>query len=59
MVVIMCHISFLCIQRTPKIGFHYGLWLDDFGCLLLYVPVNSYGHVGAVSSPNHFFLGQA
>ena len=26
--------------------------------LLLYVPVNSYGHVGTVSSPNHtFFLG--
>ena len=33
-----------------------------FVCLLglmLYVPVNSYGHVGMVSSPNHtFFLGK-
>ena len=28
--------------------------------LLLYIPVNSYGHVGRVSSPNHtFFHGQA
>ena len=27
--------------------------------LILYVPVNSYGHVGTVSSPNHtFFLGK-
>ena len=27
--------------------------------LLLYIPVNSYGHVGTVSSPNHtFFLGK-
>ena len=27
-------------------------------CLMLYVPVNSYGHVRMVSSPNHtFFLG--
>ena len=23
--------------------------------LLLYIPVNSYGHVGTVSSPNHTF----
>ena len=28
-------------------------WVD-FG-LILYVPVNSYGHVGTVSSPNHIF----
>ena len=28
-------------------------------CLRLYVPVNSYGHVKTVSSPNHtFFLGK-
>ena len=27
--------------------------------LVLYVPVNSYDHVGMVSSPNHtFFLGK-
>ena len=27
--------------------------------LMLYFPVNSYGHVGTVSSPNHtFFLGK-
>ena len=24
-------------------------------CMILYVPVNSYGHVGTVSSPNHTF----
>ena len=24
-------------------------------CLMLYVPVNSYGHAGTVSSPNHTF----
>ena len=31
---------------------------DLFG-LMLNVPVNSYGHVGTVSSPNHtFFLGK-
>ena len=24
--------------------------------LILYVPVNSYGHVGTVSSPNHTFF---
>ena len=23
--------------------------------LMLYIPVNSYGHVGTVSSPNHTF----
>ena len=28
-----------------------------FGGLILYVPVNSYGHVRTGSSPNHFFLG--
>ena len=27
--------------------------------LLLYVPVNSYGHYGMVSSPNHTFPGQS
>ena len=32
------------------------IWLVG---LLLYIPVNSYGHVGMVSSPNHiFFLGK-
>ena len=31
----------------------------NFFCLILYVPVNSYGHVGTVSSPsNTFFLGK-
>ena len=31
-------------------------WLVD---LILYILVNSYGHVGTVSSPNHtFFLGK-
>ena len=27
--------------------------------LLLYVPVNSYGHYGTVSSPNHIFFSWA
>ena len=31
---------------------------DLFG-LMYYVPVNSYGYVGMVSSPNHFIPGQA
>ena len=32
------------------------LWLVG---LMLSIPVNSYGHVGTVSSPNHsFFLGK-
>ena len=26
--------------------------------LMLNIPVNSYAHVGTVSSPNHFFLGK-
>ena len=32
--------------------------LVEFG-LILYVPVNSYGHVKTVSSPKHIFPGQA
>ena len=35
---------------TKKEGFFGGL------VLLLYVPVNTYGHYRTVSSPNHFFL---
>ena len=35
-----------------------GFFFLVFG-LILYVPVNSYGHVGTVGSPNHtFFLGK-
>ena len=35
-----------------------GGYLAGFG-LILYIPVNSYGHVGKVNSPNHtFFLGK-
>ena len=35
-----------------------GLDAGSFGFgLLLYVPVNSYGHVGMVSSPNYTFSG--
>ena len=26
--------------------------------IVCYTPVNSYGHVETVSSPNHFFLGK-
>ena len=36
--------------------------ISDLFCLfglVLYIPVNSYGHVGTVSSPNQtFFLGK-
>ena len=32
-----------------------GLFVCLFG-LMLNVPVNSYGHVGTVSSPNHIFF---
>ena len=33
--------------------------LIDVSSLILYIPVNSYGDVGMVSSPNHtFFLGK-
>ena len=32
---------------------------NDFGLVfMLNVPVNSFGHVETVSSPNHFFLGK-
>ena len=35
----------------------FQLWLKSLllFSLMLYVPVNSYGHVGVVSSPNHTF----
>ena len=36
-----------------------GLGRTVLGGLVLYIPVNSYGHVGTVSSPNHkFFQGK-
>ena len=31
------------------------VYFDRYFGPLLYVPVNSYGHVGTVSSPKHFF----
>ena len=38
---------------------HYGQHSCDFDCLMLNVPVNSYGHDGKDSSPNHIlFLGK-
>ena len=52
----------------PSLSYHlslrslFCLFLSGFGfglVLLLYIPVNSYGHVGTVSSANHtFFLGK-
>ena len=42
-------------DQDPHCFHPYNFW---FG-LLLYVPVNNYGPVGTVSSPNHtFFLGK-
>ena len=43
--------------------FYHGCFLGFLGGggfgLLLNIPVNSYGHVGTVSSPNHtIFLGK-
>ena len=52
---ITCH--FKLYHVIGKLFFYSGIRL--FG-LVLYVPVNSYGHVRTVSSPNHtFFPGQA
>ena len=53
----------LYIYETSLKGKYTGYHLSDeeaigilwFG-LLLYVPVNSYGHVGRVSLPNHTFI---
>ena len=43
------HLYFLWENKT--VSYWFGL--------LLYIPVNSYGHVGTVSSPYHtFFLGK-
>ena len=39
---------------------HIYVWMVGWLVLILYIPVNSYGHVGTVTSPNHtFFPGQA
>ena len=39
--------------------FHTADQLTVLFCLRIYVPVNSYGHVEIVISPNHtFFLGK-
>ena len=62
--MVKCQINYclynilLCqnLNRFAYAVFGFGLvWLD----LILHVPVNSHGHVGMVSSPNHtFFLGK-
>ena len=59
---IMCKTNvyncFLTEIPMPKFMFLSFCVLDLFG-LRFYVPVNSYGHVETVSSPNHiFFLGK-
>ena len=49
-----------CISYAfaTKYIFLNGMFVFWFG-LMLYIPVNSYGQVGMVSSPNHtFFLGK-
>ena len=48
------------LRHTPRglVTLKFGGLFILFG-LMLYVPVNSYGHVWAVSSPNHtYFLGK-
>ena len=48
-------ICLLCVDAlcpTQRFELCKGFWF----CLLLYVPVNSYGHVRTVSSPNHTFF---
>ena len=45
------------VSANAKVKYYLRFFLFWFG-LILYVPVNSYGHVGTVSSPKHtFFLG--
>ena len=45
-------------QVSEKIFKVFPIYKPVF-CLVLYVPLNSYGHVETVSSPNHtFFLGK-
>ena len=54
----------MAINTCPKEqimhkDFSFALTVCLFVCmfdLALYVPVNIYGHVGTVSSPNHTFL---
>ena len=41
-----------CFHMTIAV---FGFVVSPFG-LILYIPVNSFGHVRTVSSPNHTFL---
>ena len=56
----LVRVSYECLDLAIKEGKNSKI---IFVCLfdsILYVPVNSYGHVRTVSSPNHsFFHGQA
>ena len=36
----------------------YSVSMDNLFVLLLYIPINSYGHGRMVSSPNHTFRGK-
>ena len=47
-----CHFIFLMNYITNVCSPNF--FIDLFG-LVLYVPVNSSGHVGTVNSPNHTF----
>ena len=48
-----------CIKFDKSLVVYISSKLNIVFGLVLYVPVNSYGHVGTVSSPYHtFFLGK-
>ena len=51
---VKCQTHFITAGKFPVKTWICSVWVG----LMLKVPVNSYGHVGTVSSPNHiFFLG--
>ena len=53
------HQGLHCLLRENPSSQKEIKYLVLFFALMLYIPVNSYGHVGTVSSPNHtFFLGK-
>ena len=64
--VMRCLVSFLVLQSSRWGGESWLLWLSYCYCVVVgvlclfgfrfYVPVNRYGHVDSVSSPNHSFF---
>ena len=47
---------FMAWPKSNIFNFHLHVTLASLFVLLLYIPVNSYGHGGMVSSPNHTFF---